>query len=43
MGNAQVLIFFLLLPLLVKIDAVTFEDNMTNHSQGITKKRFERV
>ena len=34
---AQVLIFQCLLHLLVKIDAVTFEVDMANHSQDITK------
>ena len=31
--------FVLLLPLLVKIYAVSFNVNMTNHSQDITKKQ----
>ena len=38
-GNAQILIFWKLLPLLVKIDAPTLEINMANHSQEILKKK----
>ena len=41
-GNAEVLIFFWFLPLLVKINAVTFEVNMVNQSQDIAKKQFQR-
>ena len=37
--NAQVLIFFWPVPLLVKTDAAIFEVNMSNHSQDIIKSR----
>ena len=30
-GNMQAVIFFQLFPVLVKVDAITFEVNMTNH------------
>ena len=33
---------FWLLPLLVKVNAVTYEVSMINHSQDITKKQFQR-
>ena len=36
------LIFCWPLPFLVKIDTTIFEVNMTNHSQDITKKQFQR-
>ena len=35
-------IFSWLFLLLVKIDTATFEVNMTNHSQDITKKQFQQ-
>ena len=35
-------IFCWLLHLLLKIDAATFEVNMTNHSQDITRKQYQR-
>ena len=37
-GNKGAVHVCLLLPLLVKIDSVTFEVNMTDHSQDTTKK-----
>ena len=40
--NAQVLIFYWLPPLIVKIEAVTLEVNMTNYSQGTTEKHFQQ-
>ena len=36
------LIFYWLPPLIVKIDAVAFEVNMTNYSQGTTEKHFQQ-
>ena len=39
-GNAQALIFCWLPPLLLKVDATTFEVNMTKYSQRIMKKQF---
>ena len=42
-GNAQVLTFHWLLLLLMKIKAATFEVNMTNSSQGITKKNKKKT
>ena len=41
-STAQVLIFYWLPPLIVKIDAVAFEVNMTNYSQGTTEKHFQQ-
>ena len=38
--NAHVLIFYWLLSLLVKTDAMTFEFKMTNNSQEIINKHF---
>ena len=35
------LIFYWPLPMLAKIDDVTFKVNMTNPSQDITKKQFQ--
>lgn len=36
------LIFYWLPPLIVKIDAVAFEVNTTNYSQGTTEKHFQQ-
>ena len=36
------LIFYWLPPLIVKIDAVAFEVNMTNYSLGTTEKHFQQ-
>ena len=36
------LIFYWLVPFLAKIDAATFEVNMTNQSQDIMKKQFQQ-
>ena len=41
-GNTQVLIICWLLPLLFKIYTATFEVNITNHSQDIKEKQFQR-
>ena len=39
-GNSQVLIFCQLLPLLMKIDAASFENIMTNYYLKIIKNSF---
>ena len=42
-SNAQMLIFCWLLTLFLKNGVATFDVSMTNHSQDITKKQFQRA